>query len=165
LWSLVIQQFGLKRAVELTNSQWHRTHVSRTFHGRDIFSPVAAAWANGTELTEFGPLITDDLVSLNWPAVVTLPGQVRGEVLWVDHFGNLITNLTADYLPKEHRAHCCVRIVGQELTGWHPFYAAAQPGSLVALLGSSGRLEVAVNGGSAERMLGCGTGTPVEVNW
>lgn len=131
-------------AREIT-APWGLTPRSATFHGRDVFAPVAARLAAGAAFDEVGPRVEALL-----PLVEPRPRGGVGEVLWVDHFGNLVTNLPG-------RAAGVVRCAGRDapVVGT---YGEAPPGALVALTGSGGWLEVAVVGGSAAHRLGVGAG-------
>lgn len=158
----VLDRWPLHRAVSLTNPQFFRPEVSRTFHGRDIFVPVAAHWANGTPLESFGELVTDPLKRIDWPRPTVSPGQIEGEVMVVDHFGNLITNIQAMHLPAGQTVEVQTQpfIIGPIVDCY-----ADQPGRLMALIGSSGRLEIARGNHSAAQTLQLGVGAKVRVNW
>ena len=143
------------RAVELTEARFWRRPVSPTFHGRDVFAPVAAELAAGAPLERVGRPI-DGLVDLPWPAVVRgADGCVRGEVVSVDVYGNLITNLrSGDVAPEP-----VFSIGGATLNGLAPHFQAGGP--LVALIGSSDLVEIAAPNGSAATLLGVGAGSVV----
>ena len=132
--------------------------VSRTFHGRDVFAPVAGDLAGGLDAAALGPM-AGDLLRLTLPLPVVAAGTIRGEILTFDHFGNALTNLREPDLP---RAASKVRVAGTTL----PLvgtYAAVPPGAPLALLGSSGRLEINVREGSARQVLALQRGDPVEL--
>lgn len=151
--------------VSITDPQYWLTPLSDTFHGRDLMAPVAARLSLGLEPALLGEP-RRSLIRLSWPQVETAPGQIAGEVLLVDSFGNLITNIARPHLeavpPDEPVAVYCgeVRINGILRT-----YGERPAGHVVALVGSSGQLELAIVGGSAARELGLGAGTPVRVCW
>ena len=134
--------------------------ASATFHGRDVFAPVAAELASGKS-GQLKPL-TGPVQTLAWPEPLeTVEGQ-RGEIIHVDHFGNLITNFPESLLPrlqKAGRISCGETTIDTVVTT----YGEATPGSLVALAGSQGFLEIAVVQGRADRRLTAGTGTPVRL--
>ncbi|WP_435021943.1 SAM hydrolase/SAM-dependent halogenase family protein [Tundrisphaera sp. TA3] len=139
----------------------HRLHpVSDTFHGRDILAPAAGFLLRGGDPADLGPPARD-LIVLPASEPSPTPDGLAGEVISVDPFGNLITNLTRDHLAT---------IPGPALTiaGSSPdlirTYGERPPGDLVALVGSSGRLEIAVVNGSAARLLGVGRGVPVRLH-
>jgi S-adenosyl-L-methionine hydrolase (adenosine-forming) len=145
------------RAVELAEPRFWRPQVSSTFHGRDIFAPVAAHLSLGLALDELGPPL-DDMLDLPWPEPRRASdGSVRGEVITTDGYGNLVTNLRASDLPPNP----VLEISGRVVRGLSPNF---QPeGSLVALIGSSDFVELAAPNGSAAATLGAAPGTPIQV--
>jgi S-adenosyl-L-methionine hydrolase (adenosine-forming) len=146
------------RVYRLENRRFWRTQVSATFHGRDIFAPVAGYVTLGLQPAELGPLETE-WVRLTLPQPEITADGVRGLVVIVDPFGNLVTNIPAAAILPSAR----VQLGGQPVPRHVRTYGDGEPGALIALIGSSGRLEVAVVNGSAAARLGLGTGTPVEV--
>lgn len=139
---------GGGRAVELTEPRFWRTEVSSTFHGRDIFGPVAAELSRGRTLAELGRLL-NSLARLVWPAPRQEPdGSIRAEVLTIDAFGNLITNLRPADLPTRPR----FELAGWIIDGLTPHFQSGA--ALVALLGSSGLIEIAAPNASAARLAG-----------
>jgi S-adenosyl-L-methionine hydrolase (adenosine-forming) len=144
---------GTDLAVELTNERYWRPSPSRTFHGRDIFGPVAARLASGVPLEAVGQPISD-IKQLSFPE----PRGLAGEVIHVDAFGNLVTNLAADRVPA--RFH--VTLEGHPI-GAAPHYQAVKPGELLALVGSAGLLEISARDASAAKLTGATRGTPVRV--
>jgi len=159
LLSLAAPPDGVRRIIEPTEERFFLGPRSATFHGRDVFSPVAAAIAAGTPLEELGPT-RDDLVRLEMPAPVRDGKALRGEVIYVDHFGNLVTSLPASRLPAGTVA---VRLGATRIGGVSPSYSAVAPGELVAVIASWGLLEIAVRDGSARERLGASVGDPVVV--
>jgi len=146
----------------LDNSKYWRFPVSPTFHGRDIFAPVAAHLASGVLPAAMGtpwtPLIAD------WSTIESSATTLRGEVVTIDHFGNLITNLDGPALSAFTPADCLVvHIAGRSLYSLRTTYATEAPGTLMALIGSHGFLEVAANQGHAGALLGVQAGEPVLV--
>jgi S-adenosyl-L-methionine hydrolase (adenosine-forming) len=150
----------------LTEERWFRHPVSRTFHGRDVFAPVAAHIARGTPLEEFGPRVHDP-VRLSRPPIHAQDGELEGCVMFVDRFGNALTNLTAASLaaafPGVPEEKLEVRLGSRTLRGLARSYGDAPIGTLVAVIGSSGRLEIAQVGGDASARLGLGEGDPIRV--
>ena len=161
--TLVFKESAPRRVVELTERRYARATVSRTFEGRDRFAPAAAWLAKGIELTGLGRSLSS-WQTLEVPEPVITDGSITGEVLRVDRFGNLVTNI-------ERRAF--ERFAGgggiEIAAGTHAVdkvvatYAEAEFGSVCALFGSSDHLEVAVNGGSAAERLGLARGAPVTI--
>ncbi|MCC7353083.1 MAG: SAM-dependent chlorinase/fluorinase [Anaerolineae bacterium] len=145
--------------VHLDQPRYWLATVSHTFHGRDIFAPVAAHLANGVSLSALGTQITDAVV-LNVPRPARQPGgSIAGEVIYVDRFGNLITNIPAAWLPPEGK--WVFEIRQKRINGLSPNYAAVPTGSLLAIVSSEETLEIAQREGSAARSLGTGAGEPV----
>jgi S-adenosylmethionine hydrolase len=159
--SAVIDQLPVQRAVELTNRDYARPSISRTFEGRDRFAPAAAWLANGVELSALGRE-AGSLVRLEIPQPVQTDVGIDGEVLRVDRFGNLITNIDAAMLDSLSWT-ASVRIALSVVPRIVGTYAEVPAGELCALIGSSDRLEIAVNGGSAAATLGLGRGAIVQL--
>jgi S-adenosylmethionine hydrolase len=139
--------------------------VSSTFHGRDIMAPVAARLSLGLDPGELGPTQAS-LVMLDWPEVRILPGKVTGTVRSIDSFGNLITDISSEAL-KDAPTGEQLRVTcdEHETCGLYKTYADQPTMTLVAVVGSSGYLELAIVGDSAAAMLGIAKGTPVKVEW
>ncbi len=131
--------------------------VSRTFHGRDLLAPAAAHLARGGDPAELGQQCTD-LVSLDWPLPIELGPIVLGEVIFRDYYGNLVTNVPAAQLIGPGWG---LEIGGEEIRNLVGTYGDRPPGSLVALEGSSGLVEIAEVNGDAGRRLGIGVGATV----
>ena len=139
---------------------------SNTFHARDIFSPVAAYLAKGIEPERFGDEISD-YVRFGAPRAKPVDERtLRGVVLKVDRFGNLITNITPQDAPMlfgEQPAAFKISVGKREVTAIKSVYAEGGPGEVFGILGSMGFLEVAANRGSAYQLLGAGKGSEVNV--
>jgi S-adenosyl-L-methionine hydrolase (adenosine-forming) len=147
------------RAVVLTKPRYHRRPVSRTFHGRDIFAPVAAHCSRGVRLAALGPPLRSP-VCLPHSGPRHCGARVDGEIVLVDRFGNLLTNLRGRELPGP-ADRGVLRIGGARIRGLAGTYAARPRGALGAVVDSSGQIEVFVREGSARRRLGLGPGAPV----
>jgi len=142
----------------ITNPAFMLPRVSATFHGRDIFAPVAAHLARrldfSAELSEFGPRVSDPETLAIPKPIQQADGNWLGQVLFADHFGNLITSITADVLANIGSVEI---LIGQILiTGIKRTFADAAPGELVALVGSSGHLEISIVDGNAAQSLDLG---------
>lgn len=147
------------------NPEWWREDVSHTFHGRDIMAPVAARLSLGSDPAELGPECFD-LVRIPLTQAKCVAGKIEGEVTEVDSFGNLITNITDEMLAEVPRGETTrVYSDGHETFGIFQAYGDQPPMTLVALVGSGGKLELAIVDDSAKIMLGIGVGTPVTVEW
>jgi S-adenosylmethionine hydrolase len=156
-WALAKEKVRAIHA--LVNESYFLQPLSQTFHGRDIFAPVAAHLSRGVPIGKLGRALKD-FVRLDWPEPRKLGGGVLGEVVYVDRFGNGITNLEGGLL-RGRVGVCEVNAARRPRCPVEPFYQAVPPGSAVALVGSSGFLEIAVNGGSAEKAFGLKVGTRV----
>jgi len=149
--------------VELNNAAYHLPQVSKTFEGRDRFAPAAAWLARGTALTELGPAL-EAMARLTFPTPRVLPRAIDGEVVRVDRFGNLITNIDARALATiGPPSSIDVRIGTDVPLPVVGTYADVEAGGLCALVGSSGHLEVACRGGSAADRLAVGRGAAVHL--
>ncbi|MFQ5465775.1 MAG: S-adenosyl-l-methionine hydroxide adenosyltransferase family protein [Thermodesulfobacteriota bacterium] len=162
LLSLAAASDGKRRVVELTNKEFFPGPASATFHGRDVFGPVAAHLSLGADPGALGAEITD-MAAVEVPAPVSSGETLTGRVIHVDRFGNLITNVTRGDVPLGAEGETEVAVRGVVISGISGTYSSVAEGELAALFGSSGRLEVACNGGSASRTLGAAVGEPVTV--
>lgn len=149
------------RLVNVENTDLFRPEVSSTFHGRDIFAPVGAALACGTALEDLGPQL-DEFCTLDLPAIECRGDRLLGHVVYVDPFGNLVTNIPARALSDGSPEKLTVRIAGAVIRGLSWAYSDVTAGTLLAYVGSAGYVEVAVNRQSAAMRLGAGYGTAVE---
>ena len=150
-------------AMELTEAQYARPTISRTFEGRDRFAPAAAWLATGVALSALGgPAGTLTRVEIPRPRVAE--GELRGEVVRVDRFGNLITNIDrAMFESFAANGNVDVHIGLHTTPTFVLTYADAAPGEICALFGSSEHIEVAANGANAADILHIGRGAPVHV--
>ena len=147
-------------AIAITRPQFWRSPVSNTFHGRDIFAPVAAHLSLGIPPSEFGDPV-DSLVVLPDAGPERLTdGTLVGHVLHIDSFGNLITDVKSSDLPQDN-LELTVEAAGQSICGISRTYSDGR--SLLALLGSSGYLEIALSGGSAGSFLNVKAGDEVRI--
>jgi hypothetical protein len=168
--TLLLREKNVSSLNLITNSNYFRDSVSRTFHGRDIIAPVGAHIANGLEVNKLGPEIDpQNIVYLDGlDARYTEKGELKGEVIAVDHFGNLITNIKseqlADFLRVGRPEAMRIKIQSNVIEGLSETYANAEANSPLALVGSRGYLEIAINKGSAAQHLNVGKGAPVWVD-
>ena len=160
--TVVFDEHAPKRVVELTERRYARPTVSRTFEGRDRFAPAAAWLAKGIELVALGrPAGATHRLDL---PQATLDGdRIAGQVLRVDRFGNLITNIDRKTFDRLAGAQLEIQIGGRVVSKVVSAYADAPPGELCALFGSTDHLEIAANGASAASDLALGRGAPVHV--
>ncbi len=160
LFSIVLREHAEARVHALENARLFRSPVSPVFHGRDVFGPVAGHLAQGVPLEEVGPRIEDPVLLEPLEPRKLASGEWETSVLHVDRFGNLATSLSGRAVEG---ARAVEVVVGGATIPWARTYSDVPPGSPCALVGSSGRLEVAVRDGSASARLGVGKGSPVRV--
>ena len=144
------------RCYSIENSRYFRHPVSNTFHGRDIFAPVAAYLSLGIRPSSFGPVCPDP-VWLTWPEPAVKDRCIEGEVIYIDGFGNLILNIPADLISCHHLNRAYIKGIEIPLLRT---YSDVEAGSPLALIGSSGFIEIAVNQGSAAELLVVDVGEP-----
>lgn len=163
--SLALAQDPAHLAVHLTESRYHLAPVSATFHGRDIFAPVAAHLARGIALLDMGIEIPiSDLVPLPLrPPEQQSDGSWWGTVLHIDRFGNLTTDIQAPIAMADPQSSISILVGDIQIVGLSRTYADVAPGEMVAYVGSSGHLEIAVREGNAAVRLGLDVGAPVQV--
>jgi S-adenosyl-L-methionine hydrolase (adenosine-forming) len=150
--------------VALNEKKYWLQTISYVFHGRDIFSPVAAHLANGVPLRDLGTPF-DDPVRLELPQPERADHGWRGEVTHIDHFGNISTNIRVEHLGNhlQEKEKIVIRLSGSEINGMVNTFGERPVGELVALIGSTGNLGIAVVNGNAVQRLGTKIGDIVEV--
>ena len=155
IFSGVLSQTPAINAVELTNPQYWRTREpSKTFHGRDIFAPVGAHLSSGIPLQRLGRQINPaGLVQLDMAECSPTSSGVTGSIQYIDHFGNLISNIPGKYIQGKN---WCVQASGLTIPGCVT-YGDVKVGEVAALVGSHGWVEIAINGGNASSQL--------QMNW
>lgn len=163
LLSLLASRQPPQRVHTLENRAYWLAETSATFHGRDILAPVAAHLALGVDPGELGPAYAP-MQSLAWPLARKAGDKVQGEVVYVDSFGNLITNIDRALVASlGDPRRLCVVFGDRKIRQIIPTYAAAIPQELVALFDSQGKLELAIVQGNAARVLSAGPGAPVAI--
>jgi S-adenosylmethionine hydrolase len=150
---------GGVRAFEIAAGAAVPAPRTATFHGRDVFAPAAAFVAGGGDPAALGPAI-EDPVRLHWPAPQVGRGELRGEALTADPFGNLVTSIRAADLAG---AEVTRATAGGSPARWVRTFGEGNPGELLAMIGSGGRVEIAVREGSAAVTLGGTRGIPVRL--
>jgi len=161
LLSFLDRDGGIRRIVQVSEPKYFLKPVSRTFHGRDIFAPVAGHLSRGVDLARFGQAVNRLTTKESIATRVSSSGVLEGEIVSIDRFGNLITNIPGDLLPDARRVRITVgRRVVRSLSR---SYADVRKGNLLALVGSTGHLEISVNQGSARTAAGIRRGDRVLV--
>jgi S-adenosylmethionine hydrolase len=150
----------------LIERRYFRSPMSRTFHGRDVFAPVAGHLARGEPIACFGPELSDP-VRQPLPAPERRGGELIGRVVFVDRFGNVLTNVAeqdlSDGFPMVPEDRLEVVMLGRTIHGLSRSYGEGPVGTILAIIGSSGRLEIAQVGGDASERLGLGEGDQIRV--
>jgi S-adenosyl-L-methionine hydrolase (adenosine-forming) len=167
LW-LAANDAGIAKIVKLTSSRHRLTDVSATFHGRDIFAPAAAHLWRGTPLSSLGPALpSTSIVQLKLPRPVDSAREVRGEVIYVDGFGNLVSNIDRGAAEKfgarfRHKS-LSVKIDRGATIRLRDAYGDAPKGAPLAIFGSFGLLEVSIRDGNAAAHFAAGPGSSVSL--
>jgi len=164
--SLIYNREERIRVRHITGEHYFLRPVSTTFHARDVFAPVAGWLAKGVDGAKFGDEVSD-YVRFNAPKPKPVDAQtVRGVVLKVDRFGNLITNFTPQDVPalfQESPPAFKIVVGKREISEIHSNYADGAPNEVFGILGSMGYLEIAANRAAASQMVGAGKGSEVSV--
>ncbi|HEX8146959.1 MAG TPA: SAM-dependent chlorinase/fluorinase [Pyrinomonadaceae bacterium] len=166
LFGHVYERVGPFRVFQLTNENFFRREVSPTFHGRDVFAPVAGALSRGVRAEELGPEVFDFVRLPSATVERVADGTLIGSVIHVDRFGNLVTNITPGDLDEASVGRGArLRIAGREVRRFRRFFAEGVEGDgePFAVWGSAGLLEVAVFRDSAARVLGAKRGDKVAI--
>ena len=149
--------------VAVENSAYFLPQVSNTFHGRDIFAPVAAHLSRGVSIGELGTPVTH-LVQLPSPRPQVTDTAIIGHIIWIDSFGNLVTNISHEILESlEGRNGVVVHAGGVDINHINHSYAESAVGEVLAIIGSSNRLEISINQGNAAQVLGLKRGDAITI--
>ncbi len=180
--SYVLAEYPDAEIIELSNSDYQLSNVSMTFHGRDIFAPAAAHLANGVPLSAFGGPIRNYAKQL-FPQLRITDNTLNGQVMYADHFGNIITSIgelhwvdqtqlmlnprlmgTAATFPTFSNQKVVIECGNQLIRGIRRTYGEAKKGELLALVNSGGYLEIALNQGNAAAQLSLASGAPITLS-
>lgn len=164
IFSWICEREGKCRAIQLQKEKFFRHPASPTFHGRDIFAPVAAALSNGVAVAEFGDLARDYVRLESLAAKTGADGQVEARIIHIDRFGNCVTNLTPEYATEESfKAGRKLSVNGRDVFSFRRFFAETVAGQddLFCFFGSAGFLEIAAKDSSAAKILDARRGQPV----
>lgn len=161
VFSYPIRNEGLRECVEISVRKADGRARISTFEGRDVFAPTAARIANGAALSELGPALENPVV-LHIPAPVVSERLVEGRIIYIDHFGNCVSNISSGDIARLN-GRSLVTVGGHSIGRVQASYADVEIGDAVALINSVDHLEVAINQGSAERDLNIKVGSKVRV--
>ncbi len=162
IFSLVMKGRKAKQIVELSKDTYHLKPKSATFHGRDIFAPVAGQLSMGLSPKKLG-IPVKDFIRLSWPDVITNEKSIKGEIIYVDGFGNLITNIGEETIAPFPRNKLFTNIGPVQIHGISSNYSTVREGEVVAVMNSWRFLEIAVRNGSAAKQTGKSVGAAVEI--
>lgn len=162
LFSGILAQFPPEKIVTLTNPKYWRTQeVSSTFHGRDIFAPVAAYLATGVPIENLGKeILKEELIDVSFPPPEIKQNTIIGYIQYIDYFGNLISNIPAS---RVYNKQWSVSIKNDNIESKNT-YSESDPQELVAIIGSHGWIEIAMNQGNASEALSLNYGDVIKVN-
>ena len=163
LFSWICQREGRFRARHLTNEKFFQHPKSATFHGRDVFAPVAAALSRGVAAEEFGPVIDDAIVLESLRPGANDDGTLAAAIIHIDRFGNCITNLSTDYLTDEISRQVRLIVNDQVVTSIRKYFSQEvdDSESLFMIPGSAGFIEIAAQNSSAAAILQVRRGQPI----
>ena len=166
---LLLEAEHFQAAYEVQCEQYYLAPMSATFHGRDILAPVAAHLAAGLDPEAVGPVIARQTLKkseFTEARIDSIQATITGEITGKDHFGNLQTNITASSLNKlcgNEKSIALVTIGNETIAGIQTAYVHKAPGEILAIVGSRGVLEIAVNQGNAATLLDAGIGDEVTI--
>lgn len=160
LLSFVFDETENFKIFEISNEKFFRRRVSQTFHGRDIFAPCAAHLSSGIKPSDFGNEINDPVILPKQNPRRIAKNTIEAEIIFIDRFGNLITNLKAEDLP--HKFY--LEVNNRKIEKLRDFFAEADAGELFMIVGSAGYLEIAVFQASAKKLLNSRIGQKIVLN-
>jgi S-adenosylmethionine hydrolase len=148
---------------QITNESYFRHPVSATFHGRDVFAPIAAALSLGVNPAELGPEIKNEVRLASLRPVEHKNGKLEGRIIHIDRFGNCITNFTREHLAAGWESRASLQVGGKTIRSFRLFFSdeTSRSGKLFAIWGSAGFLEIAATSRSAAKLLRAKRGQPV----
>jgi S-adenosylmethionine hydrolase len=160
LFSFIFEKEKISDIFDLTNSEYFLSKPSPTFQARDVFAPVSAYLSLGVDPEEFGSA-TKECYKLRLPPPVCRNAYISGEIIYIDRFGNLVSNISSDLIKEEK----IVQIkIGRKILGHlQNYYAEVKKGEIIALIGSNNLLEIAVNQGSAQKLLKAKIGDKITI--
>jgi S-adenosylmethionine hydrolase len=160
IFSFIYDREKVREMINLTSSEYFLGKPSSTFHARDIFAPVSAYLTLGVKSGEFGRA-TQDCYKFKLPNPVYRRGSLRGEIIYIDRFGNLITNISSDLIRGHKKVK--ISIKNKKINHLSQYYEEEKEEKLLALIGSRKFLEIAVNQGNAQKLLKVKTGDKVKI--
>jgi len=156
----IFEDYADYRVIEVNNRKYFLNNVSPTFHGRDIFAPIASHLSLGLHITDLG----EEISNYHKPEItkaVRKENKITGQVIYIDSFGNCITNISSELLGSKKEIQ--IRIKNLVLSEIKSNYSEVSKGDVLALLGSSGTMEISVNQGNAQKQYGLRVGERVVI--
>ena len=159
----ILYNEGHIHTVAVGNSTYFLPQVSNTFHGRDIFAPVAAHLSRGVPIRKLGNLVAKP-IQLPTPKPQVTDGTIIGQIIWIDSFGNLVTNITHEILGAlDGRNNIVIHAGSVEINRLNRSYAESAVGKTLAIVGSTNQLEISINQGNAAQTLGLKRGDEITI--
>ncbi|MDY6856314.1 MAG: SAM-dependent chlorinase/fluorinase [Thermodesulfobacteriota bacterium] len=163
VFSFIYEIGRIRRVVRLNNNRYFLSNISNTFHGRDIFAPVAAYLSLGTPLEDFGP-VCKDLIQVSLPQPEVEEGIITGTIIHIDRFGNLISNISEVLFTESiGRDKYTIWIGDQMIDEVQDSYCEVKQGEILAIFGSSGYLEISKRDQNAKALLGLNKGSEIRI--
>ncbi|MDD5492135.1 MAG: SAM-dependent chlorinase/fluorinase [bacterium] len=160
--SFALENEKIRKIVELTNKKYFLQDVSNTFHGRDIFAPVAARLSKGVAVSKFGEQ-TKEYKKFTILSPRIHRHGVSGKVIYTDHFGNLVTNISGGMVQKLALKKMAIKIKDYKIEKLSSSYTDSAPGQILAIVGSNDCLEISVNQGNASQIMKAKEGTEIAI--
>jgi S-adenosylmethionine hydrolase len=162
LFSYVMERESTYEVVHLTAEKYFRHPLSQTFHGRDVFAPVAAAISKGVKFSALGPRVTDPVRLPTLAPLQARRNEIEGRIIHIDHFGNCMTNFTREQISVQKETEATLLVKGKRIKTFRQFYEDdASREKLFAIWGSAGFVEIAAQNSSAANVLKAERGTKV----
>jgi S-adenosylmethionine hydrolase len=160
LFSFIFEKEKIRGIFDLTNSKYFLNKPSTTFQARDVFAPVSAYLSLGVDPKEFGTM-TKECYKFKLPQPVYKNDHITGEIIYIDRFGNLVSNINSNLVKEEKMVQ--LKIGNKKLGHLRNYYAEVKEGEIIALVGSNNLLEIAVNQGNAQKILKAKIGDKITI--
>jgi len=165
IFSYIFDEEPKRQIIHITAQEYFRQPVSKTFHGRDIFAPVAAHLSRGVSFDSFGPEIRDEVRLKPLTPEITKKGKVRGRIIYIDRFGNCVTNFDQRTISEAVEESATFSVNGKQIQSVRKSYAEGIGHKLFAIWGSAGFMEISARNRSAAKMLKAKRGDAVTVDF
>ncbi|HEX9916600.1 MAG TPA: SAM-dependent chlorinase/fluorinase [candidate division Zixibacteria bacterium] len=163
IFSFIYENEEIREILEIRNNKFFLNQESSTFHARDIFAPVVGYLSWGVEISQFGPKVKD-CVKLNLPLPEIKKDSIKGEIIYIDRFGNLISNISREHLNGFEKTKVSLTIGNRKIEKLSRSYSDAKPKQILALVNSSNLLEISVRQNRADEVLNVKIGDKLGIN-